>query len=202
MQRLEYRDLVAALREVAGTGQTGRTGTDDGDFLGIGSDGRWLHRLVLRHERICRKALETADGDCLALLGQYAVFLALILLRADTAADCRQGVRLLDFRYRAIEIALFYLCDERRYIYGYGAALAALRHLAVQAALRLSYGRLLIISQCHFIEIMDAVSRSLHRHLMLLHRYRHDNLLLSAALSCRRDPWPRLPRRGTCGRGS
>jgi hypothetical protein len=127
-----------------------------------------LHLFFLRELAVSHEALEAADADRFAAFGEDAVLLALVLLRAHAAADGRQGIRLLDLRNRAVEVTRLDLLDEGGNIHGNRAALAALRHLAVQAALRLGHGRVLIIAESYLVEIMRADRRVLCRHRMLL----------------------------------
>ena len=168
VQRLKNRDLVAALREIARAGKPGRAGADDRDALRIWGRGERRIRHLLSERPIRCEPLETADADRLALLAEDAVFLALVLLRADAAADRRQGVRLLDFLDGAVIVAFLDLRDERGDVYRDRAALAALRHLAVEAALRLRDGRLLVVAERDLLEIMRADLRRLHGHRMFL----------------------------------
>ena len=90
MQGLVHGDFIAQLGQIACSGQAGRTGTDDGDFVAVGrgNDGSGMDILAVP---VGHKALQTADADGLVLDAAGALALALALLRADTAADGRQG---------------------------------------------------------------------------------------------------------------
>ena len=149
MQGLEDRDIVAFFRQVTGAREARGASADDGYFLRISRARNGLDVFFPGQLAVGGEALETADGHGFATLGKDAVFLALILLRADAAADGRQGIRFLDGRDGAVEVTLLDLGDERGDIDRNRTALAALRHLAVQAALRLGNRRLLIVAQCH-----------------------------------------------------
>ena len=166
MERLENRDLVALLREVARAGKAGRARADDGDGLRISRDVRLFDLFALFERTVGDEALEAADADRLALLAEDAELLALILLWADAAADRGERVRFLDFRDSAVEIALFDFRDELRNVDGDRAALAALRHFAMQAALCLRDGRFLVVAERDLVEIMCADLRVLHGHWM------------------------------------
>ena len=63
---------------------------------------------------VADEALQAADGDRLHLGVDDALRLALRLLRADAAADGREGVRLADDGGRAVEVAHQEVADEAR----------------------------------------------------------------------------------------
>ena len=173
MQRLEDRHIIAFLRQITGTRETGRTSADDSDFLRIGCALDRLDLLVLGKLAVSHEAFEAADGDGFPALREDAVFLALIFLRADAAADGRQCIRLLDRCDGTVEVALLDLADERRDVYRDRASLAALRHLAVQAALSLGHCRFLIVAQSDFVKIVGTDFRVLYRHLVFLENQCH-----------------------------
>jgi hypothetical protein len=99
VERLEDRDVVAALGQLTGGGQAGRPGADDGDRL---AGGRCARRGASRGapRPVGDEALEVADGDRLALLAAQAEALALRLLRADAPGDAGQRV-VVEQRVRA-----------------------------------------------------------------------------------------------------
>ena len=173
MQRLEDGHIVTLLREVTRTGEAGRAGADDGDFLRIGGALDRLDLFIRCELAISDETLEAADGDGFAALREDAVLLALILLRADAAADGRQRIRLLDGRDGTVEVALLDLADEGRDVDRDRAALAALRDLAVQAALCLGHCRILIVAKGHFLKVMGTDFRVLYRHLVFLENQCH-----------------------------
>ena len=92
VQRLEDRHRVAELREIARRRQARRARADDRDLLGPARDG--LHGPVRRVRAlpVRDEALEPADRDRLLLAQDHAVQLALVLDRADAAADRREEV--------------------------------------------------------------------------------------------------------------
>ncbi len=101
------------------------------------------------------------------------MLLALIFLWADATADGRQGIRLLDRRDSAVEVALLDLADEGRDVDGDRATLAALWYLAVQAALCLGHCRLLVVAESDFLKVMGTDFRVLYRHLVFLENQCH-----------------------------
>ncbi len=63
-ERLEHGDVEAVAGELAGAGDAGRAGADDGDLLAVGG----LHLgLAGKLGLVAQEALELADGDGLAL---------------------------------------------------------------------------------------------------------------------------------------
>ena len=92
---------------------------------------------LARQVGVAEEALEPTDGDGLALLGQHAGGLALLLLRAHAAADGGQRVALLEYRDAARQVALDDGADEGLDVDVDGAALLAGGVLALQAALGL-----------------------------------------------------------------
>ena len=173
VQRLEDGHIIALLREVARAGEARRARADDGDFLRISGTLDRLDLFIRGELAISDEALKAADGDGFAALREDAVLLALILLRADAAADGRQRIRLLDGRDGTVEVALLDLADEGRDVDRDRAALAALRDLAVQAALCLGHCRILIVAKGHFLKVMGTDFRVLYRHLVFLENQCH-----------------------------
>src|ERR1022692_1280212 len=100
VQRLEDRDRVAELREVTGHGEAGRARADDGDLLVAPDIGRGglapgaVTALPVRDE-----ALQPAAADPFLMRAEHALELALVLDRANPAADRGQQVAAAD-RYR------------------------------------------------------------------------------------------------------
>ena len=142
MESFVNGDVVAHLSQVARAGQTRGAGADDRDAVAVGFGDLDLVLDFLIHMVVRDEALKTANADALALDAAHALRFALLLLRADAAADGRQGVGGGDDLIRRVEVALGDLCDELRDTHLYGAASAAERILTVEAALCLVY--------CHF----------------------------------------------------
>ena len=90
---LENSYLIAQPCQISGTGQTSRTAADNGNPLTVGFCCFLLAGIAMLSGVVCHKAFQTTDCNRFALLAADALTLALILLRTDTAADCRQTVR-------------------------------------------------------------------------------------------------------------
>ena len=99
------------------------------------------------------KALETADGNALALFAADAFAFALLLLGADTAADRREGVGGGEDVVGGVKIALDNLGDELGDADRNRAAGAAEGVFAVQAAVCLGNGLLFGIAQGDLIKV-------------------------------------------------
>ena len=179
VQGLKNGDLIALLGQLARTGQAGGAGADDGDLdaVALGLLGHLVDILAIP---VGDKALQPADGDRLALHAAHALALTLGLLRADTAGQGGQSIRGGDDLVSAEKIALGDLCDELRNADVDGAALDALRILAVQAAACFLHGHLLGVAKGDLFEILIADVRCLlgHRGLGQSH-IRHAVFLLS-----------------------
>ena len=89
---------------------------------------------------VAEEALELADGDGAVLVVKDAVALALVLLRADAAADGGKQARLANDVEAATEVSLADLLDEAGDVDVDRAALDALGVLAVEAAVGLGHG--------------------------------------------------------------
>ena len=92
MQRLEHRHVMPQFRQFARHRQARRPRADDRHALArrlraFGNADVALLALIIR-----REPLQMADGDRFALRAKHALFLALLLLRANAAAHRRQGV--------------------------------------------------------------------------------------------------------------
>jgi hypothetical protein len=85
------------------------------------------------------KTFQAADGYGLfyvfEALAYGAVGLALGFLGADSAANCRQEVRLLDDGQGGGKVAVLDFSDKTWYLYGYGAAFDTGLVLAAKATL-------------------------------------------------------------------
>ncbi len=166
MQGLEHGDLISLLGQVAGAGQAGRAGADDGNLVAVGGGtGRLLGAVLI--VPVGHKALQTADANGLALDAADAVLLALALLGADAAADGGQRAGLVDHLIGTLEIMLIDLLDELRDLHVDGAAAHAGMVLAVEAAGSLIQGLLLGIAESHLQEVFVADVGILGGHLVL-----------------------------------
>ena len=137
---LEDGNVKAVTGELAGAGDAGRAGADDGDLLAVlgGHLGRGGELGAITQE-----ALELADGHGLGLLTTDALALALVLLRADAAADGGKHGVLADGIESAAEVLRADLLDKAGNVDVDGAALNTERLLAVEAALGLGQRHLL-----------------------------------------------------------
>ena len=93
VQGLVDRNRAAGLGQVRRAGHARRAGADDTDAEAIGL---YVGSLVpaLLDRAIADPALQTTDGDRLKGVADRADAFALVLLRADAAADGRQEVRI------------------------------------------------------------------------------------------------------------
>ena len=137
---LEDGDVKAVAGELAGAGDAGRAGADDGDLLAV--LGSHLGRGG-ELGAVAQEALELADGHGLGLLATDAPALALVLLRADAAADGGKHGVLADGIESAAEVLRADLLDKVGDVDVDGAALDTERLLAVEAALGLGQRHLL-----------------------------------------------------------
>ena len=167
MQRLEHRDLIALLGQIAGAGQARGAGTDDSHLVAVG--GGLGGRLgAVGVVPVGHKALQTADTHGIALLAADAVHFALALLRAHTAAHGGQGAGLVDHLIGTLVVLLHDLLDELGDAHIDGTAVHAGMVLAVQAAGGLVQRLLLGVAQSHLQEVLVADLRVLRGHLVLI----------------------------------
>jgi hypothetical protein len=164
VESLEDGHVVAGLDAVAGNGEPGGAGADDGDLLArLG--GRLGHRrLALLGFPVGDEALQAADGHGLLLLAEDADLLALVLLRADAAADGGKEVGILDGRHRAGHVLVHDGLDEGRDVDRHGAALDAEGLLAHEAARSLDGGLVDGVPQRHGVEVLRPLVGVLLRH--------------------------------------
>ena len=194
VQRFKDGDGVALLGKLGCARQTGGAGADDGNLDAVGF--RLLrHGVDVLAVPVGDKALETADGDRLALDAADALGLALRFLRADTAGQSRQRVGGGNDLICGGKIALRDLCDKVRDLDVDRAAADAERLLAVQAALCLFHGHFRRVAEGNFLKIMITDVRILLRHRSLGHLHiRHFRILpyylmSSSAIFCIRHLW-------------
>ncbi len=91
MECLKNGDVVAILRRSPAQVRAGRAEPTHRDAVTVGFGSLDLVLDFLVHVVVGDKALEAADADALALDTANALRFALLLLRANTAADCGQG---------------------------------------------------------------------------------------------------------------
>ena len=155
MQSLVNGHLVAQLCQIAGGGQAGRACADDGNLMAVpfGNDGCSVHVLAVP---VGHKALQTANSHRLVLDTAGALALALALLRADTAADGRQGRGAVDHLIGGLKVALCNVSDKLRDVDAHGAAGLAGLVLAADAALGLVHSHLGGVAQSNFLKVFVA----------------------------------------------
>ena len=167
MEGLEHRDAVPEEREIARHGDPRRPRADYRDPLAVRRHDVGLLDVAARRLPVREVSLEPSDGDRLVLLPEDAELLALLLLRADPAADRREGVALLDLPDPAGQIVLEDALDEAGDVDADGAPLDAAGFLARQAAGGLFAGQLGRVSEGHLVEVPDPLERLLLRHRQL-----------------------------------
>ena len=170
VQRLEYRNLIPHLGQIARTGKARGAAAHDGDTVPV-RRGAASAATAMRKVPVTDITLQLAYGHGFALYTQHARSLALRLLRADTPADARQrAVRRYDLG-RSGDVALGHLGDESRYVYIDGAGLYTSRALARKAARRLETSLLVVVSVADLFEICGTDGR-------ILLAYRHARNLI------------------------
>ena len=168
VQCLKDRYIIAHLCQVACAGQSCRAGSDDRDFLAV----LFLCRFGLDAVLSCpvsNETLQLTDGYGFAFDTAYALAFALALLRAHTAADCRQCGRLTDDLVCFRDLSFFYFLNECRNVDGYRASLHAACIFAVQASGCLGHCLFLIISLADLGKILCAYCRLLLPYGYFLH---------------------------------
>ena len=152
MKGLEDGNLVAKLCQITCTGQTCRTGTDDGNLLAIG--GLWLLRNITMLSGIVgNETLQLSDGNRIALDATDTLALALCLLRTYTTANSRKCGGLCDDISSLCDLAFLYRMYKCRNINGYWTSLNTLCILTVDTAGCLLHSLFHVISKTDFIKI-------------------------------------------------
>ncbi len=163
MKSFEYRHFIAASCEVTGTGKTGRTGTDDGDFVPV-SHGFIDWGDTVLHMVISDEALQTADRNGLAFDGSDTLRLTLILLWANATANSGQTVCTEDYLIRRFEISINNFLNKFRNANIDRTSVDAWLVFAIQATLRFFLSHLGGVTQSHLCEIGISNIRILLRH--------------------------------------
>ena len=114
VQRFVNGDFIALVYQIARAGKSRRTCADDCNLVTVA-----FHRFDFFITEVCRmpvrdEAFQSADRNRFALLAMHAFALALIFLRADTSADCRQGAVLGNDFVSRFKISLCHLRNEQR----------------------------------------------------------------------------------------
>ena len=166
MQRLKQGHRIALLGKQRRAGQAGRAGADDSDLDAIGLS-LFRHGVDVLAVPVGDKALQTADGDRLALHAAHALGLALRLLRTDTAGERGQRVRGGDDLIGRSEIALGDLGNELGDADVDRAAADAGHLRAVETAERLVKRGLFGIACCNLVKVVCAYFGCLGGHFVL-----------------------------------
>jgi len=191
VQRLEDRHRVAELREVAGRREAGRAGADDRDLLVTPDLARGgFAPAAVRALPVGDETLKPADADRILMGGKHATRLALVLDRADAAADRGQQVTATDRGGGAREIPERDVAHEVADRHVDRTTLLAHGVLAGQAAARLGYGALHGIALGDLVPAPAALLRvqARHRGLARIHdghgAYLPSPASLQASFSC------------------
>ena len=153
VEGFENGDIIAQFGEVGSTGQSGRTGADDGDFVPVRCCDDCCRGLTRFAGPVGDEAFEFADGDTFALDAEDAAAFTLRLLRADTSADGGQRRIFCDDRSGSGEVAVLDFFDEFRNLDADGTGAHAARILAMQAAGSLQHRFFDIVSVADLFEI-------------------------------------------------
>ena len=169
MERFQYRDRNAQSGQIPGAGQAGRPRTDAGDLEVVPAQGTGLgarNGLTggFRQVGVGHKPFQAANRHGFPFLAQDATPFALGLLRANTAADGRQGIGVPDDLIGLFQVAGDDPGNESRDVDLDGAPLAATGLFAQEAATGLGSGHFRRIAQGHLVEIPRALKRRLLGH--------------------------------------
>ena len=163
--------VIAHLAQISCAGEGSGAGADDRDAVtvGLGSLDFVLDFLV--HVIVGDKALEAADADRFALDAAHTLTLALLFLRADTAADGGQGVGGGYDLICCVKVALCDLGYEFGYAYRNRAAGAAGHVVAVEAALCLVHCHLGSVAESDLVKVAGANYGILLGHRVFIHSH-------------------------------
>ncbi len=94
MKSFKYSYIVASFCKITCTGKSGRTGTDNGNFMSVLNFCSGRFDIMLKCI-VSNESLQFTDGNSFAFLTADTFALALALLRAYTTADSRKCRRLI-----------------------------------------------------------------------------------------------------------
>ncbi|OPZ20292.1 MAG: hypothetical protein BWZ10_00699 [candidate division BRC1 bacterium ADurb.BinA364] len=164
LQSLEHCHFMAQTAQIARYGQSGRTGADDGHPF-AGRSGQRRHFNLARIALVIgSEPLQPADRHRLILDADDTLALALLLLGADSPADGRQRVLLLNFARRFEELAFLDQGDEAGNVDIDRTARDAVRLFTKQAAAGFELRRLGRIAVRHLVEIIYPILGRLFQH--------------------------------------
>jgi hypothetical protein len=142
MKRVENRNLKAHARKVCRARKPCRAGADDcyaRPTFSSRADALSLQLFRSCEFAVCCEAFKSSYCHGLRFLPEDAFKLALIFLRAHTAAHSRQIIFFFKYSDRSAPVVFRNPCYEAGYVYAYGAALYACGLAAIKAAFRLFY---------------------------------------------------------------
>ena len=148
-------DGVALLVEASGGSQTGRTGTDDSDFLAIALRHVWLD-IILTEGVLDDGGLVLAVG-CWLVLHEVEHAGLLAERRADAAGELREVVGLGQQLIGQLPVAAVEGIVPLWRFVANGTSPVAERHTAVHAAACLQSAVITVECLLHFAEVVDAV---------------------------------------------
>ena len=166
MQDFKDGYVIAFLRQHAGTGQAGGSGTYNGNLFAVFSGNfRRIHFVQSVFPCIIRnKALQAPNCYRFAFDTQHAAAFTLFFLRADTAADSRQAAFFFNDFNGGSKVPFGNRMDKFRNVNINRAAFYATGLGTVQAAFGFFNGSGFIIAQRHFFKIATANLSRLFRH--------------------------------------
>jgi hypothetical protein len=126
VQRLEHRDVVALLHQVARHGQRGGAAADARHLLPGRGGARRQAELARVGLPVGDETLQVADRERVELLPHHAGALALVLLRADAPGHGGQHVVLAHLGGSGLVVSLLHQLDELAHLDADGTALDAL----------------------------------------------------------------------------
>ncbi len=193
VEGLEDRHVAARLGHVGRAGHARGSGADDADAEAVLLDVGNVRPALLDGE-VADPALEPADRHGLERVADRAHAFALVLLRADAAADRRQQVRRRDHVVGAAVVVLGDALDEVRDRDVHRAAAHAGLVRAHQAALGFELRVLDPVAVRHLEEIAGALPRILLVRGRARLRDHPDRLFLFRGHQCPASPCPGPPR--------
>ena len=152
MKCFEYSYIVTRFCKITCTGKSGRTGTDNCNFVSV------LHFCASRFDVmlqsvISNKSFQFTDGNSFTLLTTDTLSFTLGFLRTYTTTDSRKCRRKSDYFVSFFHVAFFDMFDESRDIDRYRTSLYAFRFLAAQTSLSFFHCFFLIISKTNLFKV-------------------------------------------------
>ena len=165
MQSLKYLYFMPGYRQVRRSRYSGGAAADYRNPLpGRGRLLGRLFKIVLAHI-VRREPFKRAYRNWLSADSKHAASLALVFLRADAAAHCRQRRLRLELFGGRLRITLRYLCYKLRYVYVHGARRLAAGLRALQATACFVHRHFKSYTVGNFLKIGSSARRILLGHL-------------------------------------